>query len=142
MMKYILALIASVSIASCTSDNDCGPFGAWSSFERHDTVNMNWPAPSLTIDLPYPRYGQPYITRWQYFDSIRVLATHRGNTRYDTLEFDHRIIEDSVLEFYVKESRSIGLSLGSSIECSPPPDLYFETELSVFAPEGYEVTFR
>jgi hypothetical protein len=140
-MRIFAAVLLLASLASCdlTVGDDCGPFPERSQFALNDTAAMRWSADAMRVAVPR-RVGTVEITQWAHADSIRVIATHRGESSFDTLVFEHIVI-DTLLQLRLARASEITGAKGASVECIPAPDPSFETDLKIFAPEGLSVTY-
>lgn len=140
-MKIFYVALLLVGLASCdlTVGDDCGPFPERSQFTLNDTTAMHWSADAMHVAVP-SRVGTVDITQWAHADSIRVIATHRGESSFDTLVFEHLLI-DTLLQLRLVRASEITEAKGASVEGIPAPDPYFETDLKIFAPAGLSVTY-
>jgi hypothetical protein len=142
MRKSLFLLFSILTMTSCTlsTGEDCGPFPERSSFFQNDSIAIPWPAASLRVAVP-KRLGKVEIATWAHADSILVFATHHGESSFDTLTFEHLVIEDTVLQLRLLRASETSSIKGPGVECSPAPDPSFETDLKIFAPEGVRVTY-
>jgi hypothetical protein len=141
MRIFILCFLAlTMTAGSCSTGDDCGPFPERSQFALDDTVAMRWTASSMFVAVPW-QVGNVEITRWPHLDSIRVIATHRGESSFDTLVFEHLVI-DTLIQLRLASASEMVQGKGATVECTPAPDPYFDTDLKIFAPDDLNVEYR